>query len=46
MHCITTRNLEHVGLSVQTLWTGRKFLNLGHLTLTTPTLVVILLCIG
>jgi len=38
MHCISPQNLKSVALSVQKLWMGSQILNLGHVTLTTPTL--------
>jgi len=40
MQCINVQNLECVALSVQKLWRGSQILNLGHVTLTTPTLGV------
>jgi len=39
--CIYPQNLECVALSVPKLWRGSQMLNLGHVTLTTPTLGVI-----
>ena len=38
--CISPQNLECVSLSVPKLWRGSQILNLGHVTLTTPTLGV------
>jgi len=45
MQCISPQNMEWVALSIRKLWRS-QILNLGHMTLTPPTLRVNLLCIG
>jgi len=45
IQCISPQNLECVALSVRKLWRG-QILNLGHMTLATPTLGDNLLRIG
>ena len=44
--CIIPENLECVTLSIRKLWRGSQILNLGHVTLTTPTLGVKFSCNG
>jgi len=44
MQCISPRNLECVAISEN--YGGSQIVNLGHVTLTTPNVWVILLCIG
>jgi len=46
MQCISPQNLECVALSIRKLWRGSQIVNLGHVTLTSPTLGASLLCIG
>jgi len=46
MKFISPQNLECVALSIRKLWRGSHILDLGHVTLTTPTLGIYLLCIG
>jgi len=38
MQCINPQNLECIALSIRKLWNGSQILNLGHVTMTTPTL--------
>ena len=38
MQCIRPQNLKCVALSIRKFWRGSQILNLGHVTLTTPTL--------
>jgi len=38
MQCISPQNLVCAALSLRKLWRGSQILNLGHVTLTTPTL--------
>jgi len=46
IQCISPQNLECVALSIRKLWRGSQILNLGHVTLNTPTLRANLLFIG
>ena len=43
---ISPQNSECVTLSTRKLWRGSQILNVGHVTLTTPTLGVNFLCFG
>ena len=46
MQCISPLNLVCVALSIRKLWRRSQILNLGHVTLTTPSLGANLLCFG